>query len=61
MGPRSFDHGNTSIRAGERIRAGASMGPRSFDHGNLPRAIIKKYGVTKLQWGHGLSTMETSS
>ncbi len=38
----------------------ASMGPRSFDHGNI--MVPARYVLfSLLQWGHGLSTMETGS
>src|SRR3989338_5966288 len=35
------------------------MGPRSFDHGNFVIFCPVLIPFRKLQWGHGLSTMET--
>ena len=61
MGPRPFSHG---YRLVQRLRAELhvpSMGPRPFSHGYLITFVTRHLHNAILQWGHGLSAMDTIS
>ena len=61
MEPRPFDRGNAVAVDGGPVEHLPSMEPRPFDRGNL--SVIEqacRQGV-RLQWSHGLSTVETCS
>ena len=58
MGPRPFGHGNLTYRPVTGAGVPPSMGPRPFGHGNLAATSTSK-PPPSLQWGHGLSAMET--
>src|SRR3989339_695735 len=59
MGPRPFSRGNqpAALATVERLRA--SMGPRPFSRGNMAYPVPLCSSRLLLQWGHGLSAVET--
>ena len=60
MGPRHFCRGILQHREGARRRALASMGPRHFCRG-IPRSSGSRgSGQHGLQWGHGISAVEST-
>src|SRR5579883_1569354 len=60
MGPWPFSHGNRRFQwMSSMFGLNASMGPWPFSHGNHTRDFLLRAKTTRLQWGHGLSAMET--
>ena len=60
MGPRPFSRGNEpGPRAASRGADAASMGPRPFSRGNTGCTRCPGRMPAVLQWGHGLSAVET--
>ena len=59
MGPRPFSRGNISANANLVASYATSMGPRHFSRGNQIGGRRPAAGEEGLQWGHGLSAVET--
>ena len=61
MGPRPFSRGNHPRQPQPRLPILASMGPRPFSRGNFYCTLQLWSSQKGLQWGHGLSAVETAA
>ena len=59
MGPRHFSRGKSAGGLFAVVRDVASMGPRHFSRGKEPEPTPARAGSRELQWGHGISAVES--
>ena len=59
MGPRPFSRGYLRPASVGDLVLSASMGPRPFSRGYTAAALAAPAWCSELQWGHGLSAVDT--